>query len=520
MRVIDFFDRGCALDPTAPAFIGQDGWRVSYGEMQESSRRIAAALARHPKPAPRVAVLSPNDWRAFLPILGAFRAGGTWIPVNTRNSLPDNVAFLNLVDVDWIFYHSSLAALVREIRAGVPSLSRLVCLDAEDAGNPSLDRLMAEEGAGPVPDIPEDRNREVVMMQTGGTTAKSKAVVQSEGCWETMIAQGWQLTPYDGRPIHLMAAPMTHGAGFLAYIWMAGGATNVVLDRVDPGTILDAIEKHRITHFYLPPTALYSLLAHPDVRKRDVASLRYFIVAAAPVAPEKFKEAVEVFGPCMCQTYGQAESPAFLTWLTPSQVTQAARDKTFAHRLKSCGQATLLSRVEVLDNDGNTQPPGVAGEICMKGELRMLGYYKNQAATEEIRDQSGWQHTGDIGYRDADGFFYIVDRKKDMIVTGGFNVFSAEVEHALNAHPAIRDCAVFGVPDDKWGEAVHATVELKSGASATADELIRFAKDRVGGVKAPKTLEFIDALPRSPVGKVLKRALRDLRWAGRSRAVG
>lgn len=180
----------------------------------------------------------------------------------------------------------------------------------------------------------------------------------------------------------------------------------------------------------------------------------------------------------------------------------------------------MLSRVEVLDDSGRPAPPGTAGEICMKGGLRMLGYHRNESATREIRDAGGWQHTGDIGYRDRDGFFYIVDRKKDMIITGGFNVFSAEVEAVLNAHPSIRDCAVYGVPDDKWGEAVHATVELKPGERASPDALIAFVKERLGSVKAPKTLDLIDALPRSPVGKVLKRSLRDQRWAGRERAVG
>ncbi|MBE7417121.1 MAG: AMP-binding protein [Ideonella sp.] len=520
MRVIDFFDRGCGLDSSAPAFVMPDGTSASYGELREAANRVAAALVRKPGAAPHVAVYSPNDWRAFLPILAAFRAGGVWVPINARNALCDNVGFMSVVEVDWLFYHSSFSAQVAEIRRQVPSIRRLICLDREDGGVPSLDRLMAEEGRGPVPDLAEDADREAVMMQTGGTTGTPKAVVQSEGCWETMIALGWQVTPFEGRPVHLMAAPMTHGAGFLAYIWMAGGATNIVLDRVDPGAILDAIEQHRITHMYLPPTALYSLLAYPGLRERDVSSLRYFIISAAPVNPDKLREAVEVFGPCLCQTYGQAESPAFLTWLTPAQTTQAARDPAFAHRLRSCGRSTLLSRVEVLNDAGQPVALGELGEICMKGGLRMLGYYRNPAATAEVRDAAGWQHTGDIGYRDADGFFYIVDRKKDMIVTGGFNVFSAEVERALGAHPAVRDCAVYGVPSEKWGEAVHATVELKSGATVSAQELILFAKERVGGVKAPKSLDFIDSLPRSPVGKVLKRALREPHWAGRDRAVG
>ncbi|MBE7426307.1 MAG: acyl--CoA ligase [Ideonella sp.] len=202
MRVIDFFDRGCELDPSALAFIMPDGSSASYGALRDASSGVAAAMAAEGGAPPHVAVYSPNDWRAFLPILAAFRAGAVWVPINARNVLPDNVAFMNVVEVDWPLSQQLFQRV--EIRRQVPSIRRLVCLDRED-GAILRSNALCYRGGGAVPDIPEDPHREAVMMQTGGTTGTPKAVVQSEGCWATMIALGWQLTPSDSRPVHLMA---------------------------------------------------------------------------------------------------------------------------------------------------------------------------------------------------------------------------------------------------------------------------------------------------------------------------
>jgi acyl-CoA synthetase (AMP-forming)/AMP-acid ligase II len=518
MRVIDFFDRGAASDPGAPMFVTMSGEHASYGLVKEWSDRVAAALSAESE-APHVAVLSPNDWRAFVPMLAAWRAGGAWVPINARGGIDFNIQFMNTAEVTCLFYASAFADLIPRIKAEVPTLKLAVCLDLEDQDVPSMRSFLSRRGDAGIPDVPERAGRPIVIWPTGGTTGKSKGVVHTDLCWETMISIGWHIMPFEGRPVHLLAAPLTHAAGALACVLMPEGAVNIILDKVEPAIMMEAIQRFRVTHLFLPPTALYSMLAHPEVRKYDYSSLRYFLIAAAPVSPAKFKEAVEVFGPCVCQCWGQAESPFFLTWLSPREVLKAASDDRYAHRLKSCGRATMLSRVEVLGDDNRIRPAGETGELCVKGNLQMKGYYKNEKATAEIRDANGWQHTGDVGYRDREGYFYIVDRKKDMIVTGGFNVFSAEVENALNGHPAVRDCAVYGVPDDRWGEAVHATVELKQGAAAKAEELIAFLRERLGGLKAPKSIDFAESLPRSPVGKILKRELRNKHWAGRDRAV-
>jgi acyl-CoA synthetase (AMP-forming)/AMP-acid ligase II len=297
---------------------------------------------------------------------------------------------------------------------------------------------------------------------------------------------------------------------------MALGGTVAVLPKFEPGDVLAAIEKHRVTYMFLPPTAIYMLLSHPGVRDHDLSSLEYISYAGAPMSLDRLKEAIDVFGPVMNASFGQTESPMCVTAMPPHLHLNS--DGELAHP-GSCGQANLLSRVEIMDDDGNLLPPGVHGEIVVRGPLVMAGYYKNPEATEEV-SRFGWHHTGDIGYRDEQGWFFIVDRKKDMIISGGFNVYPAEVEQVLQAHPAVQDCAVFGIPDDKWGEQVVAVVELRAGkVPPPEEELIAFARDKLGAVKSPKQLSYIDSLPRSNAGKVLRAELRKPYWQDRDRAI-
>jgi acyl-CoA synthetase (AMP-forming)/AMP-acid ligase II len=286
---------------------------------------------------------------------------------------------------------------------------------------------------------------------------------------------------------------------------------------VDPKSILSAVEAHGVAHLYLPPTVLYALLATPELQATKLTSLKFFLISAAPVAPEKLRAAVRAFGPVMAQAFGQAEAPFFLTFLSPEDHRRAAQDQG-SERLGSCGRPTMFSRVEIMNEEGNLLPALAVGEIVARSNLVMKEYYKDPEATEAV-SAFGWHHTGDIGFKDEEGYVYIVDRKRDMIISGGFNVFSTEVEARLLAHEAVQDCAVIGVPDEKWGEAVKAVVELRAGMAATPDELIAFCRPALGGVKTPKSIEIWPTLPRSPVGKVLKRTIRDRYWVGRLRAV-
>ena len=297
----------------------------------------------------------------------------------------------------------------------------------------------------------------------------------------------------------------------------ARGGTNVIMNIVDPSQICVAIEKFGITHLFLPPTVVYMILALPDVREHDYGSLQHFLVGAAPTSLEKLKEAIDVFGPVMTEAFGQSEAPASITAKAPWDYMDS-NGRINEKRLASIGRPCVNNQVAILNDEGNEVTRGTPGEICIIGELVTPGYYRNPEATDEVR-QFGWHHTGDVGTMDDAGFITIVDRKKDMIITGGFNVFPNEIEQVLTTHPAVQDCAVIGIPDDKWGEAVKALVQLKPDATVSADELIGLVKRQLGSVKAPKSVGFLDDLPRSPAGKVLKTELRLPYWGDRTRGV-
>jgi acyl-CoA synthetase (AMP-forming)/AMP-acid ligase II len=521
MRIIDFFDRGAAIAPDREALVSA-GHSLTYTEARTLTCRIAAALVARaggdPAAVGTVAVWSPNHALAFACLLGGVRAGGVWAPINARGHADDNIDFLDTADCRTLFIHSSFAGYLPRIRETVTTLEDVICIDGPLDGALSLDDLLARAEGLPVPDLRPDPNRLAALFPTGGTTGRSKAVRLTEGVWTALIAITHAAMPPVDRPVYLVAAPMTHAAGAMAFPALAAGARVVIIERADPLEVMEAIDREKVTDLFLPPTVIYGMLGHPRLRDFDYGSLRHFIYAASPMAPDKLAEAIRVFGPVMAQTYGQAEAPMLCTFLSPAEHAAAAADPALIHRLASCGRPTLLTRVEIMDDDGNVLPRGERGEIVVRGDLVMAGYHKRPEATAEV-SQFGWHHTGDVGWMDADGFVYIVDRKKDMIITGGFNVYSAEVENVIQGHAAVQNCVVIGVPDPKWGEAVTAVVEPVPGAEVTAEELIALCRSKLGPVKTPKSVLFEDALPRSPVGKILKRAVRDRFWSGRDRLV-
>jgi acyl-CoA synthetase (AMP-forming)/AMP-acid ligase II len=291
----------------------------------------------------------------------------------------------------------------------------------------------------------------------------------------------------------------------------------MILEKVEPDLILRTFQEQKITHIFLPPTLLYMLLDSPNARAYDYSHLQYIIYAGAPMSVDRLKDAMDVFGPVMAQGFGQAEAPFFCTILSPEEHVEAIRSGD-EKRLASCGRPTPFTRVAVMDNDGRLLPTGETGEIVVQGDLVMKGYYNNPEATAQV-SQFGWHHTGDVGLRDENGFYYIVDRKRDLIISGGFNIAPSEIERVLWSHYAVGDCAVIGVPDEKWGEAVKAVVELRPGQDVSEDELRRFCRERLGGMKTPKTIEFWPQLPRSQIGKVLKRDVRAKFWEGQARKV-
>lgn len=515
MRLIDFLDRGAQISAGRPCLI--DGTiRRSYAEVRSASHKIAVGLLDlGVTPATKVSTYSPNSARTFEVIMGVMRSGAVWAPMNARNALPEIIHLLNNNDVEILFYHPDYADQLAAIRAGCPDLRHLIPTEGGPclAGGPSVAQWMSAP-LREAPKLPHDPLGPAAIFGSGGTTGQPKGVVHSHLTWEMCTANVLASMPSQN-PVHLIVSPMTHAAGALAFPLMAIGATQVILNHFDAREVLEMIGKHRVTHMFLPPTAVYMLLSEPSIREHDYSSLEYFVYAAAPMSVAKLREAIDVFGPVMVQTYGQAEAGHFIgTFFSKQDHVEALTANP--ERLASCGRPTPFTSLKIVDDDGREVGPNESGEIAIGGNFRMIGYYNNDEATAlTLRD--GWVHTGDIGKKDDDGFVYIVDRKREMIVTGGFNVFPGQIEQIVFTHPAVQDCAVVGVPDDKWGEAVKAVVLLRPGAQATEEDIIRVCKDSLGSVQAPKSVEFWPDLPRSPVGKVLRREVRAHFWKGRDR---
>ena len=519
MHITDLFFRGYRMHPDRLALSGDGGdftWRQTFALTNRIGRRLRDDGFG---PGDRFAVLSPNTGRAFIAMLGGMRAGVAWCNLNMKAAVPDILHILAAGRCNLLFFHESAAHMLDEIVAAVPTLRAVVCIGGSDLRHPSLEDWLGEVSDAPL-DYRVPETTQGFQGATGGTTGRSKLTVASNRFMVTGVMAWATCLQFDAPPVNLAVAPITHAGGFVALGMGQFGGTTIMMSTPDVGAMIDLIEQRRVTCLFLPPTLIYMLLAHPRTPTADFSSLRYLIAAASPFAPEKIVEAVQRLGPVVCQAFGQTESGFPTTFMSPAEMATAVHDPALRHRLVSCGRPTVIvEAMEIMDEDGRLLAAGESGEVVLRGPTMMDCYLDDDAATVEIQ-KFGWHHTGDIGRRDEDGYFYITDRKRDLIISGGFNIFPFEVESALMKHPAVQDCAVIGVPDDKWGEAVKACVQLKPDAQASADVLIAWCKDQIGSMKAPKSVDFVSNLPRSPVGKVLKRDLRAPYWEGRTRGVG
>ncbi|MEW6996277.1 class I adenylate-forming enzyme family protein [Colwelliaceae bacterium BS250] len=518
MRVIDFFDQGATLYPNNVAFHDlADGSDSTYAQASAVSHKVASALYnRGYTKGAKVGILAPNSNIAFEVLLGAFRAESVWLPINPRNPIDINIDLMTRFDGDLLLYHSNYEKEARAIAAGTPNLKEIVCIDKTGLEGENLATWLTS--ANDFHQVGDEQADDVAaIFPTGGTTGKSKGVIMSHQAIEAMFTNFYSHFNYYDNTCHLVVAPMTHSAGLIGALHFARGGKNVMMAAAAPEAIMQTIEQQKITHFFLPPTVMYMMLAHENVNKYDYSSLQHFLVGAAPTSLSKLKEAIKVFGPVMTEAFGQSEAPAAICAKAPWDYMDSDGNINDA-RLASVGRPCVMNQVVIMDDDGNKLAKGEAGEICVKGNLVNPGYYQNEAATREAQID-GWLHTGDVGVMDDDGYITIVDRKKDMIITGGFNVFPNEIEQVISAQAAVQDCAVIGIPDEKWGEAVKAVVQLKPGASITDVELASIIKGELGSVKTPKSIDFVDDLPRSPVGKVLKADMRKKYWGGKNRAV-
>ncbi len=506
MRLVDYLDKGASLGGDAPCLVC-DGETLTYDDVVALTGRIASALvARGVAQGDKVAILASNDPIAFTCVFGISRAGAVWCPINPRNEAAENRELLDIFDCTTLIFQKNYAPLVEQIRGDLPKITTLVCLDAEFDWAITWDDFLT--GGTETVDLPADDDLALIV-GTGGTTGRPKGVMLTGTNIETMTAltiMGYPWPERPERPIYLAMAPLTHAAGVLCFPVLTQGGSIVVIRQAAVDTFLNAVAEHRATHTFLPPTLIYMILDHPDLDSTDLSSLLCFWYGAAPMSAKRLEEALTRIGPVMAQIFGQTEAPMMISMMPPSDHFRA--DGSIAtERLSSAGRPAPLVTVDLMNPDGTMAPAGERGEIVIRSSLVMRGYYKNPEATAEA-SAYGWHHTGDIGFIDDEGFLHIVDRAKDMVITGGFNVYSTEVEQALMSHPAIADCGVIGLPDEKWGERLTAVLQLRPGQSIDIAELQAYVKGQIGSVKTPKQIEVWDDLPRSKVGKVLKTEIK------------
>ncbi len=494
MYPIDFFFRAAEHYPDRVALDAPEG-QVTYARLAADVRALAAALQDlDPAPQTRVALCAGNSSRHILALLAVLASGKIWVPLNYRSTAREIGRILDATEPSIVIVDGAGEPLVPA------TVGQRISLGADAAGLP-LEALLAR-AAGREPqrhDLPRDATQAIKF--TGGTTGLPKGVMQPYHAWNAGIINqitSWGLTPDDR---YVVAAPVTHGTGTYLLPVLASGGAHVLLDGATPAAITAAFRERGGTLSFMPPTLIYMIMAQPGVSHADFPRLRNLIYGGAPMPTEKIERARDFFGPVLGTTYGQTEAPQIVTVLRPA-------DLETPENRASVGRVTWLSDVAIMAPDGALLPRGEIGEVVVRGDLVMSGYWRLPEKTAEtIVD--GWLHTGDTGLIDARGYLFLKDRLRDVIITGGFNVYPVDVENALSAHPAVYECSVFGLPDDKWGEAVHAAVQFHPGAAADADALKAHVRALLGPVATPKQFHIHDSLPRSPVGKVLKNAVRD-----------
>jgi fatty-acyl-CoA synthase len=487
---------------------------LSIGQLSERVSRYAQAYAAQSVlPGSGVAMLSVNRPEVLYAI-GAYMVSGCRnTPLHPLGSLDDHAYVLEDAAIETLVFDPSFATRAERLRDRVPSLKRLLSFGPASVG---VDLCALAETFEPQPLVaptvqPEDIS---ALAYTGGTTGTPKGVMSTyrgSGAMAQIMLAEWQW-PDDLR--HLICTPLSHAGSSLVVPVLVRGGSVVVLPRFDAGAVLETIERYRITSVMLVPSMIYALLDHPEFSTRDLSSLQTVFYGASPMAPARLQEAIHKLGRIFFQFYGQTEAPQ-----TVCVLRKEDHDPDNLARLATCGRPVPWVHVALLDDDGQQVQKGEPGEICVRGPLVMKGY-RNKPQESAAALQGGWLHTGDVAREDEDGFFTIVDRKKDMIVSGGFNVFPREIEDVLTSHPAVAVAAVIGVPDETWGEAVKAVVVLRDGHAASPEELMALVKQRKGSHYAPKSVEFADAIPLTAVGKPDKRTLRARYWSDTNRQVG
>ncbi len=487
---------------------------TTFRELDERASRVAQGLiGLKQKPDARIGHIGKNNDRYFEVVLGAFKARGVIVGVNWRLAVPEIAYVLNDAGCEVLFVGKDFYSIIEKTLPHCAKLKHVIAMDGGHAEWASYEAWRDQQPATD-PMLPIASGDDVIQLYTSGTTGHPKGVQLTNdnymAIFECLPAVG---LGYDDKDVVLVAMPVFHVAGVnVGLLSIAQGARAVILGDIDPAEILRLVEAKGLTQAFIVPAVILFLLQNPRVGSIDFSRLKNIAYGASPISDDVLLRAQKTFGCGFIQLYGLTETTGGGTHLPPE-----AHDPALG-KLRSCGVALPGCEIRVVDGDGKSLPQGEVGEIQIKGRNIMKGYWaKPDATAKSIQDE--WFASGDAGFFDKDGYLYIHDRVKDMIVSGGENIYPAEVENAIFGHPAVADVAVIGVPDEKWGEAVKAIVVKKPDISVTPTEIIAYARERIAGYKLPKTVDFIETLPRNPSGKILRRELREPYWAGQARRV-
>lgn len=519
MNLGTYLTRSARYWPQATALVcGERSW--TFDRLDTATNRLASALmTRGLRPGDAVASLAWNRGELVEIEFALYKAGLMRAPINARLGRGEIAHILRYAPVRALVFDAAHRedALAAIAEAGTDCLP--VPLDNSPDADATLayETLLAEGGDEPVA-VDIDEHDPCVLNFTSGSTGALKAAVQTVG---NRLANMRKLLMSDeSRPRpgtrYLACGPITHATGMGLLAGVFGGSTTHVLPTWSAEAFVEAVEKERITTTFLVPAMLNMVLAHPGAAARDLSSLTSVRIGGAPISPQRLRDAVEFFGPVVAQGYGLGETTSVVAGLSSEEITHAIKEDP--ELLQSCGRASYDTEIRVVDEGGRERTPREIGEVIVRGPDCVREYWQEpQLSAETFRD--GWVHTGDLAWMREDGYLFLVDRKKDMIISGGFNIYCTEVESALYEHPAVREACVVGVPDETWGEAVKAVVVAESGAGVTADQLIDFCAERLDRLKKPRSVDFVAELPHNRNGKLDRKAVREPFWADAVRRV-